>query len=415
MARARSLENGAHGIGNGGAASAAPPANPLTIVEAAVAGDDLTGVARSAAGALSCGVAIALPAFGPPAQWPKDTPEETLRIVLDYAGRLVAERAAALPPELSDAVPVRLGRQVVGVVAALAPAGGAAAAGGAPGNGHAQAEQHAWLEAAAAAAAVTALMRESGESDPLSGRRAFLQMLELHGSADAETLLAGAGRLGHDLSHGAVAICALLDPQRPMPEGLLESEALIAEVSAGRLLALVPLGADGGEAMAAALLERLQDDGARAVASAPRRDPGALPEALREAGVLLELELDSRALLRAQEDTYRLLTGVLLHTAEELTQLRTSTIAGLEQYDSDHDTELLRTLEAFLQHHGSTTETAEAMSLHRHTVGYRLARVQEVSGLSPYESDGRERLSLGLKADRILLADNRRLERSRPG
>jgi DNA-binding PucR family transcriptional regulator len=51
------------------------------------------------------------------------------------------------------------------------------------------------------------------------------------------------------------------------------------------------------------------------------------------------------------------------------------------------------------------------MALHRHTVGYRLARVQEVSGLSPYESEGRERLSLGLKAHRIMVAESRRLER----
>jgi hypothetical protein len=34
--------------------------------------------------------------------------------------------------------------------------------------------------------------------------------------------------------------------------------------------------------------------------------------------------------------------------------------------------------------------------------------VHEVSGLSPYESDGRERLGLGLKAHHILVA-NRRL------
>ena len=47
------------------------------------------------------------------------------------------------------------------------------------------------------------------------------------------------------------------------------------------------------------------------------------------------------------------------------------------------------------------------MTLHRHTVGYRLSRVHEVSGLSPYESDGRERLSLGLKAHQILEADAR--------
>jgi purine catabolism regulator len=98
----------------------------------------------------------------------------------------------------------------------------------------------------------------------------------------------------------------------------------------------------------------------------------------------------------------------------ELDRLHDSTVAEIERYDKAHDTELLGTLEAFLAHHGSTTETAEAMSLHRHTVGYRLARVQEVSGLSPYESEGRERLSLGLKAHHILLAEQQRQAR-RPG
>ena len=47
------------------------------------------------------------------------------------------------------------------------------------------------------------------------------------------------------------------------------------------------------------------------------------------------------------------------------------------------------------------------MGLHRHTVGYRLARVHEVSGLSPHESDGRERLGLGLKAHQMLEAEQR--------
>ncbi len=108
-----------------------------------------------------------------------------------------------------------------------------------------------------------------------------------------------------------------------------------------------------------------------------------------------------------QEETYRLLIGVLLRDPDELELLRTSTITPLVAYDAEHDTELLVTLGTFLMHHGSTTETAEAMGLHRHTVGYRLSRVHEVSGLSPYESDGRERLSLGLKAAQILAAAER--------
>lgn len=136
-----------------------------------------------------------------------------------------------------------------------------------------------------------------------------------------------------------------------------------------------------------------------------------LHEAVREAAVLLELALGGEALFREQEDTYRLLIGVLLRDRDELEQLRQRTIAPIGVYDAKHDTELLATLQAFLAHHGSTTETAEVLQLHRHTVGYRLTRVQEVSGLSPYESDGRERLSLGLKADQILEADNRRVWR----
>jgi purine catabolism regulator len=101
---------------------------------------------------------------------------------------------------------------------------------------------------------------------------------------------------------------------------------------------------------------------------------------------------------------------VLLRDPGQLERLRAQTVSPLARYDAEHDTELLATLHAFLAHDGSTTDTAEAMQLHRHTVGYRLARVQAVSGLSPYESDGRERLSLGLKADQILAADH-----SRPG
>ena len=137
-----------------------------------------------------------------------------------------------------------------------------------------------------------------------------------------------------------------------------------------------------------------------------RRDCAALTEALREVQVLLALA-DDGVPLGGQDETHRLLIGVLLRDPEELVQLRERTISPLTEYDRRHDTDLLATLQAFLAHDGSTTETAEAMDLHRHTVGYRLSRVHEVSGLSPYESDGRERLSLGLKAQQILDADAR--------
>jgi len=130
--------------------------------------------------------------------------------------------------------------------------------------------------------------------------------------------------------------------------------------------------------------------------------PGA--DAALTEGIVAALAQTPGVPLSGHEETYRLLIGVAIRNPDELEQLRERTIAPLISYDERHETELVATLQAFLAHHGSTTETAEAMQLHRHTVGYRLARVHEVSGLSPYESDGRERLSLGLKAHEILRA-----------
>lgn len=127
---------------------------------------------------------------------------------------------------------------------------------------------------------------------------------------------------------------------------------------------------------------------------------------------MAELAASADGSFAGHEETYRLLIGVLLRDREKLELLRDRTISALVAYDSEHHTELLATLQTFLSLDGSTTETAEALNLHRHTVGYRLSRTQEVSGLSPYETDGRERLSLGLKAQQILEAEKRRTERS---
>jgi sugar diacid utilization regulator len=257
-------------------------------------------------------------------------------------------------------------------------------------------------------------MRESQEGDLAGSRRALLKALDAGPAADIDALLGHARRLGFDLSQGAVAICA----HRAAGVGdelPTDSAALLAQVSDARVLGLVPPSSTpGGDGDAEKLAAALAALGMEVAVSAPRRDPAALHEALREAELMVELAISGDAALSGQEETYRLLIGVLLRDPEELEQLRTRTIAPLIDYDTHHETDLLATLQAFLAHHGSTTETAEAMSLHRHTVGYRLARVHEVSGLSPYESDGRERLSLGLKAHQILAADERRVQGFQP-
>ena len=59
-------------------------------------------------------------------------------------------------------------------------------------------------------------------------------------------------------------------------------------------------------------------------------------------------------------------------------------------------------LETFLDADGNVAGTAQRLFTHRHTIRYRLERVRELSGLDVGSSDGREKLSLGLKAMRVL-------------
>jgi DNA-binding PucR family transcriptional regulator len=71
-------------------------------------------------------------------------------------------------------------------------------------------------------------------------------------------------------------------------------------------------------------------------------------------------------------------------------------------YDEQYDTELVRTLESFLDADGNVAKTAAKLYTHRHTIRYRLERVRELTGLDVGSTDGRERLGLGLKAMRVL-------------
>ncbi len=388
-----------------------PPtrSTPLTLVAGAVAGEDLESVASTVAQALGCPISIAIPALGEPVVAPAGA-------LSAGAAAAVAAHAAAVcrgedplaPSPIIDAVTVRIGDQVVGIVAA---------AGGRP-DGEEQAtarsdaasERRAWLEAAATAALVTALIREADTAGAPGPGEALLTELAAGPPDDLPGFLVRARRLGLDISAGVVAISARAAATAKATSGAVDehaagSGALVAQLTRGRVLAVAPIPPADGAGPAGALVDRLRRSGLVVAMSTPRRDLSLLHEAVREAELLAELGSGPEPQPRGQDETYRLLIGVLLRDRGELQQLRDRTITPLADYDARHDTELLVTLRAFLAHDGSTTETAEAMRLHRHTVGYRLARVHEVAGLSPYESDGRERLSLGIKAHQILDAE----------
>jgi DNA-binding PucR family transcriptional regulator len=86
----------------------------------------------------------------------------------------------------------------------------------------------------------------------------------------------------------------------------------------------------------------------------------------------------------------------------ELNRFYDETVRPLVLYDEQYETDLLGTLSTFLECDANVNATAARLITHRHTIRYRFERVRELTGLDVSSTDGREKLSLGLKAMRVL-------------
>jgi hypothetical protein len=102
------------------------------------------------------------------------------------------------------------------------------------------------------------------------------------------------------------------------------------------------------------------------------------------------------------DGAYRLLSRALASDPEEVRSLYERTVAPIVRYDDLYATDLVGTLESYLGHDCQAGVTAASLHTHRHTVAYRLDRIRELTGLDPARSEDRERLSLGLKAYRVI-------------
>ncbi len=133
-------------------------------------------------------------------------------------------------------------------------------------------------------------------------------------------------------------------------------------------------------------------------------DPADLYRAGQEALLAANVaEADGLELL-SFEDTgsYRLLLPAMSEASGELERFYEETVAPLSAYDDQYETELVRTIEAYLDNDGNVTPTAEQLFTHRHTIRYRLERVRDLCGHDITSTEGREKLGLGLKSMRVL-------------
>ena len=114
-------------------------------------------------------------------------------------------------------------------------------------------------------------------------------------------------------------------------------------------------------------------------------------------------ESENRSPLAFEETgSYRLLLPAMSEDPAELERFFDETVAPLAAYDDQYETELVATVEAYLDNDGNVTPTAETLFTHRHTVRYRLERVRELCGHDLSSTEGREKIGLGLKAMRVL-------------
>jgi len=100
--------------------------------------------------------------------------------------------------------------------------------------------------------------------------------------------------------------------------------------------------------------------------------------------------------------TYRLLLEISERDPDEVRSLYDETIGPIDRYDESNGTQLLQTLAVFFRNNESLTKTAAELYAHRHTIRYRLEKIAEITGLSVFQTEHKERLGLGLKARSLL-------------
>jgi sugar diacid utilization regulator len=115
-----------------------------------------------------------------------------------------------------------------------------------------------------------------------------------------------------------------------------------------------------------------------------------------------EADGDHAVLAFEETGAYRLLLPAMSEDPAELQRFFAETLEPVVAYDEQYETDLVQTLETYLDADGNVAGTAQKLFTHRHTIRYRLERVRELSGHDVGSSDGREKLSLGLKAMRVL-------------
>jgi sugar diacid utilization regulator len=255
---------------------------------------------------------------------------------------------------------------------------------------------------------------------------------------DRDDLIARGKELGSDLAAGGSVVVVRAHARNPTDDDwrrrLLAvasrgarsiapgSIAAVTEEEPGRVVVLVP-DADGetSRRVSSAILRELESGLAGFTFAIGRSRRAENPLDLHRAGNeallavnVVEGDAERSELAYEETGTYQLLLPHMNDPAE-LKRFYKETVRPLVAYDEQYETDLLGTLSTFLECDANVNATAARLITHRHTIRYRFERVRELTGLDVSSTDGREKLSLGLKAMRVLGIAAPRGPASEPG
>lgn len=139
-----------------------------------------------------------------------------------------------------------------------------------------------------------------------------------------------------------------------------------------------------------------------------RTRPALLPQAFSEARAAAQLGPGaSEGFIHFYDDLalYRLLAP--LAPGPELGHFVESELGPLIAHDQEHASELVRTLDAYLQANGSKTTAAQILHLQRRSIYYRIEKIERLLGRSIDSPTHRARLFVALRANELLESRSR--------
>ena len=372
----------------------------LLMVEAVVSGEGLARVTEIASAALGdAAVVVCVPRDGIADGAPRLITAPLLASFLEYAAR--GGQAAERLSDVTLEEPIVSGGEViglVGIVGAILP--------------EIRDDARHFLHLVAMAALIDIAIEEVGSEDEVNACGAFFADLRSSRALGGEEVVQRAGRLECDLTAGIVVLCAELATRRPRHVVALitgDHPGALVDLVDGRLFAILPAPpgrSSPEEAVAAArrLSATLERHG-RLALSGFYSEPVDVARAVLEAELVLDLAHDPVAAAGADQSLGRPPTRRRGSHPEAVWSVYEGTVSALVLHDQRYGSHLLRTLATHLRLGADVEATAASARARRHTIVHRLERVHELTGLDCDRPEDRARLSLGIRAHRLLVPE----------